>query len=113
MHLRKQSRHGSRSTAGAYRLSLINSIPPPPPHPSLPFRSSYLVLRVGMKNVILQLVIALPEGVTLTVLIDACHSGSVLDLPYCILADAGTIAAVESGEQSSVIGVNPGLAKVQ
>eukprot|EP00904_Undaria_pinnatifida_P012264 jgi/Undpi1/8168/HiC_scaffold_24.g10638.m1 len=58
-----------------------------------------------------ELVIALPEGVTLTVLIDACHSGSVLDLPYCILADAGTIAAVESGEQSSVIGVNPGLAK--
>lgn len=56
--------------------------------------------------------IALPEGVTLTVVIDACHSGSVLDLPYCIEADAGTIAAVEAGEQSSVIGINPGLAKV-
>lgn len=60
----------------------------------------------------LQLVTSLPGGVTLTVVIDACHSGSVLDLPYCILVDEGTIAAVESGEQSSVIGVNPGLTKV-
>ncbi|CAM9508872.1 unnamed protein product, partial [Laminaria digitata] len=50
-----------------------------------------------------QLVISLPEGVTLTAVIDSCHSGSVLDLPYCIEADEGTVAAVESGEQSSVI----------
>ncbi|CAN0526438.1 unnamed protein product, partial [Scytosiphon promiscuus] len=42
-----------------------------------------------------QLVSALPEGVALTVAIDACHSGSVLFLPYDIKADEGTIAAVE------------------
>ncbi|CAN0501451.1 unnamed protein product, partial [Scytosiphon promiscuus] len=42
-----------------------------------------------------QLVLPLPKGVTLTVVIDACHSGSVLDLPYAIEADEGTIAAME------------------
>ncbi|CAN0498891.1 unnamed protein product, partial [Scytosiphon promiscuus] len=60
----------------------------------------------------LQLVLPLPEGVTLTVVMDSCHSGSVLDLPYEIKADLGTIAAVESGKKSSVIGSNPKLGKV-
>ena len=56
--------------------------------------------------------LSLPEGVTLTVVMDSCHSGSVLDLPYAIQADEGTIAAVESGEQSAIVGANPTLSKV-
>lgn len=51
----------------------------------------------------------LPEGVTLTVVMDCCHSGSILDLPYTIKADEGTIEAVEAGEQSSLISENPGF----
>lgn len=56
----------------------------------------------------------LPEGVTLTVVMDCCHSGSILDLPYALKADEGTISAVEAGEVSSTISANPGfdLAKV-
>lgn len=55
---------------------------------------------------------ALPEGVALTLAIDAYHRGSFLFLPSDIEADEGTIAAVEAGEQSSIISDNPGLAKV-
>ena len=49
----------------------------------------------------------LPEGVTLTVVMDCCHSGSILDLPYTIKADEGTISSVEAGESSSLLGLNP------
>ena len=34
------------------------------------------------------LVLDLPEGCMLTVVIDACHSGTVLDLPYKFVADS-------------------------
>lgn len=54
-----------------------------------------------------QLAMVLPEGVTLTVVMDCCHSGSILDLPYTIKADEGTIAAVEAGESTSMLGANP------
>ena len=43
----------------------------------------------------------------LTVVMDCCHSGSILDLPYTIKADEGTISAVEAGDASSLMGANP------
>lgn len=57
----------------------------------------------------------LPEGVTLTVVMDCCHSGSILDLPYELKADEGTISAVEAGEAPSTMNINPSfdLAKVR
>lgn len=79
------------------------------PHLSLPPLMSLCFRRKKTNLATRKLVLSLPDGVTLTVVMDCCHSGSILDLPYNLKADEGTITAVEAGEMSSTISPNPGF----
>ena len=53
------------------------------------------------------LVKRVPTGCNLTVIMDYCHSGTILDLPFLVNADDMTIEAVECGRVPSVTQPNP------
>lgn len=47
------------------------------------------------------LVSRVPPDCNLTVVMDCCHSGTILDLPYSLKVDGATIEAVENGHPPS------------
>lgn len=47
------------------------------------------------------LVKKIPAGCHLTVIMDCCHSGSILDLPYTLKGDESTMQQVQSGQLTS------------
>eukprot|EP00992_Anisonema_acinus_P013844 TRINITY_DN8965_c0_g1_i1.p1 TRINITY_DN8965_c0_g1~~TRINITY_DN8965_c0_g1_i1.p1 ORF type:complete len:781 (+),score=151.26 TRINITY_DN8965_c0_g1_i1:53-2395(+) len=52
------------------------------------------------------LVLPVPDGCQLTVLMDCCHSGTILDLPFAYRADAQASESLHSGNPPSMA-VNP------
>ncbi|KAL1495267.1 hypothetical protein AB1Y20_017127 [Prymnesium parvum] len=52
--------------------------------------------------ILANLVLEVPRDATLTAVIDACHSGTVLDLPYTLVADSSTMESVASGQTTAL-----------
>ena len=59
--------------------------------------------------ILASLVLEVPKGAMLTVVIDACHSGTVLDLPYTFIADSETIEQVHNGAAPAQMVQNSGF----
>lgn len=54
-----------------------------------------------------ELVAPLPQGCQLTVIMDCCHSGTVLDLPYMFVANSGNLETVQTGSAPPTLTQNP------